>query len=394
MLKAAIIDFGHVDSIISLAKYLGRKIKVDLYLTFSQQYKFTSIVNFQNVQTSNGLLPQDLVRKVLGKEIIEYLRDHVHINIFIYKNPNIRDIKNYLLFKALSDHLKKNKYDVIHLNGNSFFEIMLHWFLKRIPRAHTIHDVQPHTGEGSWKSKMRMRNLRKQDIEFILQSDFSLNQFLEIEGFKNKRAYSVYYGPLEIYKSYADENEKEQNNRTILFYGRISPYKGIEYLVKAVKIIKDKIPDVKLIIAGKGEIYFNTDDIINDNSFEIINRYISNNELTELIKKSAVIVCPYTDATQSGVVMTSYAFKKPVVASSVGGFNDVIENGVTGILVPPKDPESLANALTTILCEERKLEEISANIDELKSNSKLSWDIIAEKTISVYNQAIMKQKKN
>jgi glycosyltransferase involved in cell wall biosynthesis len=198
---------------------------------------------------------------------------------------------------------------------------------------------------------------------------------------------------LEIYKFYSNgsaDEKIESSEKRILFCGRISPYKGIEYLVEGYKIAREKIKDLKLTIAGKGNFYFDTKDIINDSSVEIINRYIPNEELTQLIKKSLVIVCPYTDATQSGVIMTAFAFNKPVIASEVGGMIEVVSSGKNGELVPSKNPQAIADAIIKVINEIKKY---GNNFQNISPDDKLSWQKIAQQTVDVYTKAIIKQKR-
>jgi glycosyltransferase involved in cell wall biosynthesis len=148
---------------------------------------------------------------------------------------------------------------------------------------------------------------------------------------------------------------------------------------------------LNVIIAGSGRFYFDIESIRGNNTFRIINRYIPNNELADLIRQSEIVVCPYTDATQSGVVMTAYAFNKPVIASAVGGFLDAVEHDKTGLLVPPRDSEALAEAIIKLLKNPDKLKEMSNNISNLSKDSEFSWESIAEKTAAVYKMALGKK---
>jgi len=163
------------------------------------------------------------------------------------------------------------------------------------------------------------------------------------------------FGKIPLHKIYRIAPTKYIKN-SLLFFGRLSPYKGIDYLIEAAKIVRKRIPDLKVIIAGSGKLYFDITGIQNNNTFQIINRYIPNNELAQLIQESSFVVCPYTDATQSGVVMTAYAFHKPVIATKVGGLSEVVINNFTGKLVPPKDPVALAEAINAKSCYDRKNE--------------------------------------
>jgi glycosyltransferase involved in cell wall biosynthesis len=170
----------------------------------------------------------------------------------------------------------------------------------------------------------------------------------------------------------------------LLFFGRICQYKGIEYLIDAISIVKKDIFNLKVIIAGKGKYDFGASKIINDETYEIMNYYIPNEQLARLINRSTVIVCPYIEATQSGVIMTAFAFNKPVVATNVGGIPEVVEDGVTGRLVPPKNPQKLAKAIIDLLNNPEKRKTISENINKKFNNKEFKWEHIAEKTIEIY----------
>lgn len=391
-MRAAIIDFGHVDSVVSLARYLSEKIEVDLYLTFDQKFKYTSIINFQDLATPSGLIENDLVRKIIGNEIISYLGEKVKCRVFIFNSPSLKDPQNYFLLKKFTNFLKQQKYDVVHFNGNHLLESLFHYYLRKIPRVHTLHDAVAHTGEGSWKFRLRSKFLENLDINFILPSEFSVRQLKENYNFKSKKIHSVYFGPLEVYKSFSlNGYEEKKNKNNILFYGRISPYKGIEYLVDAFRISSKKTDNLSLTIAGKGDFYFNIDNIKNNSSVAIINRYISNEELVQLIHNSDLIVCPYTDASQSGVIMTAFAFNKPVIATRVGGMIEVVEENVNGKLVPPKNSQALSEAIVELF-QNNMLNELSMNLKNGRYSDKLSWKRIAEKTIGIYQSAINEKK--
>ena len=98
-----------------------------------------------------------------------------------------------------------------------------------------------------------------------------------------------------------------------------------------------------------------------------------------------IVVCPYIDATQSGVVLTAYAFKRPVVATKIGGLPQYVKHEITGLIVDPNDHHQLAGALIRIL-ENRDIRlKLENGIEDLASND-LNWDNIAKKTVAIYNQ--------
>ena len=90
--------------------------------------------------------------------------------------------------------------------------------------------------------------------------------------------------------------------------------------------------------------------------------------------------------------MTSFAFGKPVIASAVGGFSDVIEDDVTGKLIPPRDVKKLADSIINLLSDENKLNKMSENINERCSNGNLSWESIKVDAKKVYDKTLIENK--
>ena len=149
--------------------------------------------------------------------------------------------------------------------------------------------------------------------------------------------------------------------------------------------IKERIPDATLTIAGGGKMYFDITPYQKMEWVKIINRYVGMEELVGLLGNCALTVCPYTDATQSGVIMTSYSLCKPVVATNVGGLGEMIEDGKTGMLVPPKDVDSLAETIISLLANESLRSNMEKRIKEEYFSGDKSWKVIADKYIEFYN---------
>ncbi|MDP2923551.1 MAG: glycosyltransferase family 4 protein [Candidatus Omnitrophota bacterium] len=386
-MKAAIISFGHVDSVITLAKYLSKSIKVDLYILLSQTSRRESILDFRNIEVNNGLLHDYITDRILSDKIKEYIGNNFKIYFFIYETFKTLNSKCVFFSCKFARIVKNNKYDLVHFNGNNFQQLLISFFAPHTPKVHTIHDYIGHSGERKFLAELINIFLFKSNRYKILHSKWSLLQAQQLRGINEKKVIVIPYSILEIYKKWENPLLKEESN-TIIFFGRISPYKGIEYLIEAVPMIKKEINDLKVILAGEGKYYFDIDYLKEDKIYQIINRYIPNKELTELIQKSTIVVCPYTDATQSGVIMTAYAFNKPVVATNVGGIPEIVDDGVTGLLVPPRNSQKLAETITDLLRNPEKRNKMAENIRKKVNEGKFSWDLIAKETIEVYKKTI------
>ena len=180
--------------------------------------------------------------------------------------------------------------------------------------------------------------------------------------------------------------EEKSAYRTILFYGRISRYKGVDVLLKAFCKIKNKFNDVKLVIAGKGDFYFDVTPYQNDEQIEFRNTFITLDDLGTLIRNCEFSVCPYISATQSGVVASVLALGKPLIVTNVGGLPAMIKEGRSGLIVEPNDIDALANAMESLLEDKSKLDSMCDFIKEVTESEESSWDAIANKYMNIYNR--------
>ena len=172
--------------------------------------------------------------------------------------------------------------------------------------------------------------------------------------------------------------------KKILFFGEARPNKGLPYLLQAEPLLRGRLEDYRVVVAGNCGDFSRFDRYIQPGArLEVTNRFISNQELPGFFREAAVVVVPYTSATQSGIVSLAYTFGKPVVATRVGALPDVVVDGVTGLLVEPGDAQSLADALVTLLSNDGLREEMGRNALKF-CQEHMSWDAIARKTLDIY----------
>lgn len=278
---------------------------------------------------------------------------------------------------------KKQRFDIVHSDylmdsGLSFlFRLSKKW-------VQTFHDPFPHSGEMTkWKKNAYKTTISKASY-FVLLNEKQKSEFCTDYGISPDKVFinrlGIYDNILAFVKS---EAAPYKNN--VLFFGRISPYKGIEYLCEAMKKVREQISDATLTIAGGGNFYFDIKPYKQLGYIEVRNHYVGMEELALLLNRCELTVCPYTDASQSGVIMTSYSLGKPVVATNVGGLPEMIEDGKTGLLVSPKDSNSLADAIIQLLKDKKKLLSMSSYIKEQYSVGAKSWSDIVDNYINLYN---------
>ena len=306
-------------------------------------------------------------------------------NVYISNDPTGRFCLKSLWqeFKTFL-FIRKQEFDVIHYveDPSLLFSFLLWFFREKL--VVTIHDGRPHTGDDSKKSQFVRRKLSSYVKRFLLLNKKENKLFEEGYGVNPSYVYNSHLGYYEMLNMFGNKDVKKQNY--ILFFGRISPYKGIEYLLKAMRRVHEVHPETRVIIAGKGEYNFDIEPYINRGYVEFRNKFIELDELADLIRGAQFTVCPYTEATQSGVVYSSFALNTPVIVTRVGGLPEMIDDGKTGIIVPPCDEQSLAEAIIGLLGDSAKLSDLTNNIRDSADSGKGSWTIIADEYLDIYKK--------
>ena len=127
--------------------------------------------------------------------------------------------------------------------------------------------------------------------------------------------------------------------------------------------------------------------MVNKERFIVYNEYIADESVAELFQRASVVVLPYIDGSQSGVIPQAYAFKKPVVITNVGSLPENVEDGITGFIVPPKNSKDLAARIIELLTNDEKRKQMGANA-YCKTQNELAWESIAPQTVAVYEKAL------
>jgi glycosyltransferase involved in cell wall biosynthesis len=207
-----------------------------------------------------------------------------------------------------------------------------------------IHDAIPHPGE-KWPKKSSIHwRLDKAD-GLVFFSDFVFQKVKARMGTNNYKVVS--HPPFSIFTKYSGESIIKRvhscSNRPImLFVGRIRKYKGLEILAEHKKQIQEKF---QLVIAGEGTLPDGLEGV------ETINHWLTEIEIRDLISQADIMIFPYTEASQSGVIPSAIALGKRLIVSEVGGLTEQIENYSKALTFNPDRPETLLVALERSLRE-------------------------------------------
>lgn len=293
-------------------------------------------------------------------------------------------IKAFFTNFLLLIFLIKNKFDVIHVTWPlNIYEFILYLLKKKM--ILTVHDPFPHTGLDTFIVRLRRKFAFTFIRKFIILNKNQRQKFLDYYHLNGKNVIDSRlsrYTYLQTVKPIKDENL--ENNKYILFFGKISKYKGLDYLLPAMCEIHKSNPGIKLIVAGGGRFDFDISQYKSKDFIEIRNRFIPDNEMVALIKNCLFVVCPYTDATQSGVVMSAFAFNKPVVATNVGGLPEMVTDKKFGLIIKEKNIDAITDAVNQLINNPDEITEYSQNIKNAYEKGSLSWEHEADSLINEY----------
>ena len=176
----------------------------------------------------------------------------------------------------------------------------------------------------------------------------------------------------------------------VLFFGRIYEYKGLQYLLEAAPLVRAKVPLVQFVIAGVGDDVLACYPHLRDTSFiQFDNRFIPINDAARLFAESDLLVLPYIEASQSGVLMIAMPFGLPVVVTEVGEISSLVRSCGMGLVVPPREPAALAAAITKIALDSELRNLLSKNAKRA-ATEEYSRKKISATALCIYEKVIRK----
>ncbi|MDR0680344.1 MAG: glycosyltransferase [Dysgonamonadaceae bacterium] len=285
---------------------------------------------------------------------------------------------NPLSYEKTAKEILKWKPDVLVMKyWMSFFAPSLSYVAKRLKKKGVkticiIDNAVPH--EPHFFDKPLARLFFRQCTHFIVMSEVVRNDLLRLCPEANERLL-----PHPLYDHFGEPVEQtaarlqtglNPDKKTLLFFGLIRDYKGLDILIQAMAFLDDSY---QLLVAGESYGDFGKYRQLIETSparsrIMVWNRYISDGEVPALFSAADILVLPYKSATQSGVIPVAYHFEVPIVATGVGNLKDTIETAGTGIVCRPQ-AESIAEGIRKIFSEGK--EKFIANIRTEKKN--LSW---------------------
>jgi len=342
---------------------------LNLARALSAEHTVQLLLSKKNAENELELLPE-----TLGNLHIHYFQHTTSVGVIL---------KNFWLLKETICAFTP---DVIHIQEDpkDYLTLSLPW-LQRYPMLLTVHDPRPHSGTDATARKFSRHRLsywalRKRADAYVVHGkklkEITEDLYPQMIG----RVFSIPHGVLGYKPSL---NPAATETGTVLFAGRIEKYKGLGVFIEAIHIARKKLPEIRGIIAGRGEALNEHRGALDAPSFELIDRFLSPTEFVDTFSRADIVALPYLDGTQSGIAAYALGCGKPAVASDVGSIPEMIRSDENGILVPPGNATALADAIVQIVGSPEKREKMAQAARRL-ADTDFSWNTAGAMTIAAY----------
>ncbi len=363
------------------------RLKVLLLVTEHEDYT----ISFANALSAQASVLVVAPRRQFAR--LEHWFDPA-VDLRLMDWPRHRSLRNPLFLLSLTRLILRERPDVIHLLSNTVLWLNLAMPLWRgIPLVTTVHDVDMHPGDTEtsalpeWAPTLAARLAD----DLVVHGERLRTRAIERYSKPHGRVHVLSHPPNHRYAALAQREGLVRDNRsafTLLLFGRIMAYKGFADLVRAEAIVGARVPNLRVVVAGRGDDPWALRGLMGDPlRYDIRNRFIEDQEAAQLFMEADVAVLPYVEASQSGVLNIAAAFGRPIIATDVGEFRATVEHNRLGLIVPPGEPQRLADAIALLGQSPRLVAEFGASAREWAVGAN-GPEAIATAAIALYRTVV------
>lgn len=293
-------------------------------------------------------------------------------------------VHSHTWYGAMAGFMAKLLYDIPYVATVHSLEPLRPWKEEQLGRSYHLT---------SWIEKVALENADR----IIAVSSHSRREILDLFAVEPERVKVIYNGiDLDVWRRVeADATRRAYgiDGDYILFVGRTSRQKGMVHLIDAMQWVDPRVrlvcctsapdtPEIEAEIAAR---------LADEPRVTWINTLLREDQYIELYSNAAVFACPSVYEPFGIINLEAMACERPVVASAVGGIQEVVVPEVTGLLVPPAEPRILADALNRVLAD-RDLARRMGLAGRQRVEEQFSWRSIAQKTRTLYEELIAERR--
>jgi glycosyltransferase involved in cell wall biosynthesis len=318
----------------------------------------------------------------------------------LYPPPLVLSPLFYFHLKRLDEELG---FDLIHLHNRFFFDFNMasvYARLKKKPFIMTAHNPRPkHVRSlagtlgvaydwlvGRWPFILADR--------VIAVSDWAKHDIAKY-GVDRSKIVTIHNGiNLDAYRPSGGERVREKysvgDGKMLLFVGRMVPQKGVRYLLDAMPIVLESHPGTKLVLVGRGSLYDELRRQARELGLDgdaVFSGYMEEEELKEAYGACDLFVLPSTVEPFGIVIVEAMASGKPVVCTDSGGVREIVDDGISGFVVPSRSPGALAERISALLSDARLRSDMGRRGRETVE-SRFDWRRIALETKRLYEEVL------
>ncbi len=381
-LHIGLVASADIESMLDLANVLHEAgVRVTVYLSYARAARLLAWsaapgeAPHSDQKVQERFYERDLLPRACSLRLIHY--------------PRLRDPRSLGVVRRAIRTIQADGVDLVHISigPTELWLAVMANLVRDLPVVTTYAQPKPNVGENrpAWLDLAINRLIARGSDVLAVTLQSMLPYIQKTYGIHAEHTAFVPLCPRITAVRWAGEPVPEEPG-TVLFFGGARKHKGLEYLVRAQPLVNSEVPDARFLIASHGNDLDRCLELIEQpERFEVHRGFVPGDQMPTFYQRASLVALPYISAGPSGVLLDAYGFGKPVVASDVGGLPEYVQDGVTGVLVPPADERELAAGIIHLLSDDELRHRMGDNakrwIAELKQSIAARW-------LEVYGQAI------
>jgi glycosyltransferase involved in cell wall biosynthesis len=279
--------------------------------------------------------------------------------------------------------------DVVHYQWLGMEELTSRILPRKRPRVFTAHDVVPRDPRRGHASAFRRIALSMDAV--VVHSQNGAERIRSEFGVPAERVHVIPHGAFEHLATLTAERALPAelaavDGPVILCFGFLNPYKGVDVLLRAFA----HVAGAELWVVGAPRMDMAELEALAGaarGTVRFVSRFVEDDELPAFFRRADLVVLPYREIDQSGVLYTALAFGRPLVVSRVGGLAEVADADAAAVAVPPGDANALAHAISELIADPARRDRLAAAA-RVAGREKYSWDAVARRHLELYRRLL------